>query len=48
MVSAILFLAGAVGLGLRLARWVDCLPDQPVQTTRTGAEPPRRNAGWIA
>jgi hypothetical protein len=48
MISAILFLAGAVGLGLRLVRWVDCLPDQPVQTTGAGTEPPRRDAGWIA
>jgi len=48
MISIILFLAGAIGLGLRLARWVECLPDKPTEAMRPIAEPPRRHAGWIA
>jgi hypothetical protein len=39
MVSAILFLAVVLGLGLRLARWVDCLPLRAIETIRPGADP---------
>jgi hypothetical protein len=40
MIGTILFLAVVTGLGLRLARWVDCLHDRPAQGMRTGAEKP--------
>jgi hypothetical protein len=40
MINTILFLAVVIGLGLRVARWVDCLPDRPPQAMRTGAEKP--------
>jgi hypothetical protein len=40
MINTILFLAVVIGLGLRLARWVECLPDRPSQPLRTGGEKP--------
>jgi hypothetical protein len=41
MVSAILTLAVVIGLGLRLARWVDCLPLRAIEAIRpdTGPRP---------
>jgi hypothetical protein len=38
MVTLILLLAAVTGLGLRLARWVECLPDKSLEAVR-GAEP---------
>ncbi len=32
MVCTILLLAGAIGLGLRLVRWIEGLPDRPAKT----------------
>jgi hypothetical protein len=40
MINTILFLAVVIGLGLRLARWAECLPDRARQAMRTGAEKP--------
>jgi hypothetical protein len=37
MVGTILILAVLVGLGLRLARWVDCLPTRAMEAVHPGA-----------
>jgi len=36
MLGAIVFLAFVIGLGLRLVRWAQCLPEGPAPTIRTG------------
>jgi hypothetical protein len=42
MVSLILLLAAVTGLGLRLARWVECLPDRSLEPVRGGGEQPAK------
>ncbi len=37
MLGAIVFLAFVIGLGLRLARWAQCLPERSAPTIRTGS-----------
>jgi hypothetical protein len=44
MISAFLFLAIVIGLGLRLARWVADLPDKPAEAIRPAAAQPRQTA----
>jgi hypothetical protein len=39
MVGTILFLAVVVGLGLRLVRWVDCLPTRAIDVVRPDTTP---------
>jgi hypothetical protein len=46
MINAIIVLAIVLGLGLRLARWVEGLPPRAIDAMRPGAEPrPRGPAG---
>jgi hypothetical protein len=48
MVGIILFLVIAVGLGLRLARWVALLSEQPDEAVRPAGEPRnQRPFSWV-
>jgi hypothetical protein len=46
MISTMLLLAGAIGLGLRLMRWVATLPDNTIETRRPEPPTPSRRRGW--
>jgi hypothetical protein len=43
MIGTILFLVVLVGLGLRLARWVDCLPTRVIDAVHPGTAPRPRS-----